>query len=64
MVFIGKRKVVYENNPKKLTAKLHLYQYNEQAESRKGYGTNDHLDTLKILIEKWIQYIKPLVFCS
>lgn len=46
---------------KRLTAKLDLYQPIEQAGFRKGYGTNDHLHTIKILIEKCIEYNKPLV---
>ena len=46
---------------KRLTAKLDLYQPAEQAGFRKGYGTNDHLHTIKILIEKCVEYNKPLV---
>jgi len=45
---------------KRLTAKLDLYQPIEQAGFRKGYGTNDHFHTIKILIKKCIEYNKPL----
>lgn len=45
----------------RLKAKLDLYQPREQAGFRSGYGTNDHLQVLKNLIEKSIEYNKPLV---
>ncbi|CAG9840233.1 unnamed protein product [Diabrotica balteata] len=37
------------------------YEPKEQAVFRAGYGTNDHLHTIKILIEKCIEYNIPLV---
>lgn len=46
---------------KRLTAKLDFYQPREQAGFRAGYGVNDHLHTIKILIEKCVEYNKPLV---
>jgi hypothetical protein len=46
---------------KRLTPKLDFYQPKEQAGFRRGYGTNDHLHTIKILIEKCIEYNIPLV---
>lgn len=45
----------------RLKIKLDLYQPREQAGFRSGYGTNDHLQVLKSLIEKTIEYNKPLV---
>lgn len=42
----------------RITYKLDLCQPREQAEFRAGYGTNDHLQNVKPLIEKCI---KPLV---
>lgn len=45
---------------KRLENKLEAYQPREQAGFRKGYGTNDHLQTIKTLIEKSIEYNKPL----
>ncbi|XP_057654761.1 uncharacterized protein LOC130893016 [Diorhabda carinulata] len=46
---------------KRLERKLDFYQPREQAGFRIGYGTNDHLQTIKILIEKSIEYNRPLV---
>lgn len=46
---------------KRLTYKLDFYQPTEQAAFRSGYGTNDHLQVVKLLIEKSIEYNKPLV---
>ncbi|XP_056633464.1 uncharacterized protein LOC130443041 [Diorhabda sublineata] len=46
---------------KRLERKLDFYQSREQAGFRIGYGTNDHLQTIKILIEKSIEYNRPLV---
>lgn len=46
---------------KRLEGKLDFYQSREQAGSRKGYGTNDHLQAIKILIEKSVEYNRPLV---
>lgn len=45
----------------RLTSKLDFYQPTEQAGFRSGYGTNDHLQTIKTLIEKSIEYNRPLV---
>lgn len=45
----------------RLTNKLDLYQPKEQAGFRAGYGTNDHLQVVKSLIEKSMEYNKPLV---
>lgn len=46
---------------KRLCHKLDSYQTREQAGFRAGYGTNDHLQVLKSLIEKCVEYNKPLV---
>lgn len=46
---------------KRLERKLDFYQPREQAGFRSGYGTNDHLQTIKTLVEKSIEYNKPLV---
>lgn len=46
---------------KRLTPKLDFYQPKEQAGFRAGYGTNDHLHTIKTLIEKSTEYNKPLI---
>lgn len=46
---------------KRLERKLDFYQPREQAGFRRNYGTNDHLQTIKTLIEKSIEYNKPLV---
>lgn len=46
---------------KRLTHKLDFYQPREQAGFRTGFGTNDHLQTIKTLIEKSIEYNKPLM---
>lgn len=46
---------------KRLTSKLDFYQPTEQAGFRSGYGTNDHLQVIKTLIEKSVEYNKPLV---
>lgn len=45
----------------RLTPKLDFYQPREQAGFRTGYGTNDHLQVVKCLIEKSIEYNKPLI---
>lgn len=45
---------------KRICNKLDLYQPCEQAGFRTGYGTNDHLQTLKTLIERCVEYNKPL----
>ena len=46
---------------KRLTNKLDNYQPREQAGFRRGYGTNDHLQVMKTLIEKCVEYNKPLI---
>ncbi|XP_044766765.1 uncharacterized protein LOC123322810 [Coccinella septempunctata] len=46
---------------KRLTSKLDFYQTWEPAGFRTGYGVNDHLHILKVLIEKCVEYNKPLV---
>jgi len=46
---------------KRLEKKLDFYQTTDQAGFRTGYGTNDHLLTLKVLIEKTLEYNRPLV---
>lgn len=46
---------------KHLERNLDFYQPREQAGFRSKYGTNDHLQTIKILIEKSIEYNKLLV---
>jgi len=46
---------------KRLERKLDFYQSREQAGFRKGYGTNDHLQAIKVLIEKSVEYNRPLV---
>lgn len=45
---------------KRLERKLDFYQPREQAGFRKGYGTNDHLQVIKVLIEKSVEYNRPL----
>lgn len=45
----------------RLESKFELYQPREQAGFRARYGTNDHLQCLKTLIEKTIEYNRPLV---
>ena len=45
---------------KRLEGKLDFYQSREQAGFRKGYGTNDHLQAMKVLIEKSVEYNRPL----
>ncbi|XP_072395388.1 uncharacterized protein [Diabrotica undecimpunctata] len=45
----------------RLDKKLNLYQSREQAGFKVNFGTNDHLQTIKQLIEKSIEYNKPLV---
>lgn len=44
----------------RLTNKLDFYQPVEQAGFRKEYGTNDHLQTVRTLIEKCTEYNVPL----
>jgi len=46
---------------KRITNKLDFYQPREQAGFRSGFGTNDHLQVVKALIEKCFEYNKPLV---
>ena len=46
---------------RRLEFKLDSYQPPEQAGFRAGYGTNDHLQVIKTLIEKSVEYNKPLV---
>lgn len=46
---------------KRLTNRLLFYQSKEQAGFRPGFGTNDHLLSIKVLIEKCIEYNKPLI---
>lgn len=46
---------------KRLTNKLDAYQPCEQAGFRSGYGANDHLQVIKSLIEKCVEYNKPLI---
>lgn len=46
---------------KRITPKLDFYQPIEQTCFRAGYGSNDHLQTIKILIEKCFEYNIPLV---
>lgn len=46
---------------RRLTPKLDSYQPKEQAGFRSGYGTNDHLQVIKTLIERCVEYNKPLV---
>lgn len=45
----------------RLENKLDFYQPIEQAGFRRGFGTNDHLQSIKTLIEKSIEYNRPLV---
>lgn len=45
----------------RLENKLDFHQPVEQAGFRKLFGTNDHLQSVKTLIEKTIEYNKPLV---
>lgn len=45
----------------RLEPKLDFHQPVEQAGFRSGFGTNDHLQVIKSLIEKVIEYNKPLV---
>ena len=45
----------------RLENKLEFYQSREQAGFRSGYATADHLQCLKTLIEKTIEYNRPLV---
>ncbi|KAH1028359.1 hypothetical protein HUJ05_001719 [Dendroctonus ponderosae] len=45
---------------KRLRAELDIHQHIEQAGFRKGYGTSEHLHPIKILIEKCIEYNKPV----
>lgn len=44
----------------RLTKKLDSYQPTEQAGFRKGFNTNDHLQTIKTVIEKTTEYNIPL----
>ena len=46
---------------KSLINKLGAYEPCKQAGFRSGYGTNDHLQVIKSLIEKCIEYNKPIV---
>ena len=46
---------------RRLEFKLDSYQPPEQAGFRFGYETNDHLQVIKTLIEKSVEYNKPLV---
>ncbi|XP_045460954.1 uncharacterized protein LOC123671253 [Harmonia axyridis] len=46
---------------KRLENKLDFYQPIEQAGFRRGFGTNDHLQSIKTVIEKSIEYNRPLV---
>lgn len=45
----------------RLENKLDFYQPIEQAGFRRGFGTNDHLQSIKTLIEKSMEYNRPLV---
>ena len=45
----------------RLETKLDFYQPKEQAGFRKNFGTNDHLHCIKGIIEKSIEYNRPLV---
>lgn len=45
----------------RLEKKLDFYQTREQAGFRSCFGTNDHLQTIKLLIEKTVEYNRPLV---
>lgn len=45
----------------RLENKLDFYQPMEQGGFRKGFGTNDHLQSIKTVIEKSIEYNRPLV---
>jgi len=44
----------------RLTNRLDFYQPVEQAGFRSGYGTNDHLQTMRLLIEKHNEYKKNI----
>lgn len=46
---------------RRLTPKLDFYQPREQAGFRSGYATNDHLLVTKVLVEKVVEYNKPLI---
>ncbi|XP_030747118.1 uncharacterized protein LOC115875746 [Sitophilus oryzae] len=46
---------------KRLTNKIDIFLSSEQAGFRSGYGTNYHLLTVKVLIEKCIEYNRPLM---
>lgn len=45
----------------RLENKLDFYQPVEQGGFRSGFGTNDHLQSIKAVIEKSIEYNRPLV---
>lgn len=45
----------------RLGLKLDFHQPSEQAGFKCGFGTNDHLRIIKSLIEKVIEYNKPLI---
>lgn len=45
----------------RLENKLDFYQPVEQAGFRAGFGTNDHLQSIKTIIEKSVEYNRPLV---
>lgn len=44
----------------RLEKKLDFYQPKEQAGFRKGFGTTDHLQTMRLLIEKTTEYKMPI----
>lgn len=45
----------------RLSNKMDFYQPREQAGFRSGFGTNDHLQVVKSIIEKCVEYNRPLV---
>lgn len=46
---------------KRFSIKLDYNQSKEQAGFRPGFGTNDQLVVIKVLIEKCIEYNKPII---
>lgn len=44
----------------RLERKIEFYQPKEQAGFRSAFGTNDHLQSIKTLIEKTVEYNRPL----